>query len=381
MEERFTELNYYCERVKENANLTDKQKEEILKGLNKLRKILGENQLKEALRKRHPIFDFLRNQAPWSQFYVAELGRKLMMLRDVPNFERLKATLMSKDEFYSAEAELEIAVKMKKAGFDIDLYPTLDSKESDIKVCLDGEEYFLEITTLQASEEERAASKTFHFLTWPFLFDNRISIVGKIHKALSIPHILELQRKIRNGITKAIREDRCVELIEPKVMDYFICPKKKAKELYNWLRRKGLKATFEGPSWYDRIVEPRRIHKRFQEKYKQLPKDRPGIVVIFSSILHLGRIASNYETLVDMLEETIYAHSRLICGIIVSYYGSVEPETKLIQEPHYVFASKYYPKVLRQEETVIIKNRYSKFKINEKLLRAFIDHREPKRTD
>jgi len=369
VEERFTEFNYYYERVKENDTLTDRQKEEIIRGFNKLMKVFGESQLREALRNRHPIFDFLRFQAPWSLFYVAELGRKLMMLGEVPNFERLKTMLMNKDEFDSAEAELEIAVKMKKAGFDIELYPTVNSKESDIKVFLDDEEYFFEITTLQASEEERAARKTFYFLTWPFLSDNRISIMGKIHKTLSIPHIHELQRKIRNKITLAIKEDRCLELAEPRVINYLICPKNKVKEQNNWLRRKGLKASLEGPSWYDRIVEPRRIRKRFQDKCKQLPKDRPGIVVIFTSLLYLGGIESNCETLVDILEETIYANSRLICGIIISYYGCVQPEiTKLIQKPQYVFSSKYYPKILRKEETVIIKNRYSKFQIDDNSL-------------
>ena len=362
--------DYHFDIVKQMCDVSLEEKLRILQGMKQLRTSMGSERLKDAVEMGHPILGTLANQAPSARYWLANLGKKLIMLGDVPNIDTLKQMLASKELFSSALAELEIAAKMKMAGFSIELHPRANSKESDIRVNVDGQDYFMEITVMRASSDERKARKTFDDLTTRFLMDSRISIAGEIHKPLSLPSIRRLQEKIRKSIDLAVEEKRCIEISEPRVIDYFICPSGKQDEFKEWSKKKGLTGTFVGPT-ID-VDEIRRIRQAFAEKCKQLPRNKPGLIVIYGHNIFLGLGGDYFRNLSDLLEETIYDHRRLIGGVIVStYFSGQPPEIEVKEMPSYVFRRNFDAHTLSQEDVLIIKNKYSEFPINEKLLRAF----------
>ena len=368
--QRLANWNYHFDIVKQMSDVSSEQKLRILDGMKQLRTTMGSEWLKDAVEMGHPILITLANQAPCARYQLADLGKKLTTLSDVPNFDRLKQMLANKELFSSAIAEVEIAARMKMAGFSTKLYPRADSKESDIRVNVDGQDYFIEITVMRAPHEERKAHRTFDDLGMSFLMDSRASIAGKIYKTLSRPSIRRLQEKIRKSIDIAVKEKRCIEIYEPRVIDYFICPNDKQDEIQEWIKKKRLTGTIVGPPVY--VDEPRRIRQTFVQKYRQLPKNEPGLIVIYGHNLFLGLREKSFRNLSELLEETIYELDRLIGGVIVStYLGVRTPEIKVKETPSYVFRRNFDANTLSQEDVLIIKNRHSEFPINEKLLRAF----------
>lgn len=169
-----------------------------MKGLNDIRLVFGDEWLEEAVKVRHPIASsYLLNLAPWTRFWLLAFSEKLVMLSRESNFEKLRRKLMNGKTYAEGFAELDVMAKIKKAGFSMELYPTENGKEVDLKVMLDGQEYFIEVTLMRPSEESRKASRTFNQLTYPFFSFQDVAINCKIHKLLSAPHIQELQERIK----------------------------------------------------------------------------------------------------------------------------------------------------------------------------------------
>lgn len=368
-ERRWSSWDYHFKRISTDEEITDADRVEILAGFKALREIMGEEWLGQAVRSRHPLYHRLMNLIPLSQLSVARIGLQLKELESIPNIDRLRKRLMSKYEFASAEAELEVTSFYREAGFIVELYPPVDGKEADLLVKIDGKEFFIEVSIIADSEDAGKASRTLHELTWPFFPEHGVAMSGQIYKALSTPHIRELKKRIADAINQVRNTKESQEVTESGVCHFFIAPREKTEELKEWQKRTGISG-FTGPPI--NVDEIRRLRKRLEEKNRQLPEDKPGVIVVYAHSLTRQFFEPDfYPQLIYELEETVYEHENLIFGAIITSGSDFLPQTQ-VEDDNYILGHRKSHAPVMKQDVVVIKNRFSKFSIDEDAVHALL---------
>lgn len=360
--------SYHETVIQESKDLSSVDKEQILTGLHQIRRILGKSFLEIIVQQRNPILSYFRNTAPWTRFWLKEFGEMLSTLETSLRFERIKQKLISKEDFSSAISELEIAYRFAIAGFSVEFYPKHGRYECDLLVQKSDKKVYVEVSNIGPSQEERKSSYTLNELTKSFMFDPEIQVDGKIYKWLSNPRIAEIRNEIKIKVQKAKKEDKCFEISHPGIVDIIICPRSLSARAHNLLKQKRTGSHFEGPS-YD-IDEMRRVGRTIRDENKQLPKNEPGLIVLFNDNIAVEGDAESYQELADEIEEEIYERSNLIGGVLIfpHFVGSDEGSG---YEEDFAWSRRTRYR-LGGENTLIIKNRYSKDKIDEKIIQALI---------
>lgn len=367
MSHTFNTWNYHEKAIQNNKELKNEDKQKAIAGLQQIRRLLGEDFLEHAFQTMHPIVSYFRNEAPWTRLWLAEFGSMLSHVQDDHGFQELKERLISKEGFFSAISELETGYRFSVAGFSVEFYPSSGKRRCDLRVQKGDTRTYIEVTIIGPSQEERETEHTFYELAWSHLSNSDIEIAGKIYKALSNPRIAEIKRKITTSIHEARRKQECIILSEPRIIDIIICPKSMSSNLSDWLRKKGLASHFEGPSY--NVDEIRRARKTLDEENRQLPKNEPGIVV-----LNHGRIfmpnSDAIERLVYELEEEVYKHSNMVAAVLV--FTDVVGANEAGRHGRDFVWSRKVKYRLYGENTLVIKNKYSRFQVDEEIVSALI---------
>jgi hypothetical protein len=301
---------------------------------------------------------------------VARVGYQLENLKSVPKFERLLKRLMSKQEYLSAEAELEVAACFLQGRFHVEFYPSVGSREADLCIEAGGDKFYVEITVVGESQDAQRSSQTLNDLTWPFFPEHRyIAMSGRIYKSLSAPHIRELKNRIAAAIQETKDRHESQELIEPGVMELLISPRDKADELKSWQQQKRISG-LQGPPI--EVDEVRRIRNKLEQKNRQLPTNEPGLIIVYAHALISQFFEQNFhKSLVNQLQETVYEHENLILGAIIAY-GSGSSTAATEKRDDYVLGHRQLYTPLMQEDVLLIRNKYSKFPINEAVMNALL---------
>jgi len=209
-----------------------------------------------------------------------------------------------------------------------------------------------------------------HELTWPFFpAYGDIAMSGRIYKALSAPHIQELRDLIAAAIQEAKSRQESQEVVEPGVIEFFISPRDRTDELKAWQQRKGISG-LQGPPI--EVDEVRRIRNKLEQKNRQLPANKPGLIVVYAHALLSQFFEQNfYESLVSQLQETVYEHENLILGAITAYGSASSPEVAKKRDD-YILGHRLLHTPLMREDVLVIRNRYSKFPIDEQIVNALV---------
>lgn len=360
--------DYFIERVKKAGYLTREQEKRAIEIIYKIREIFGEAWLENALKTNHWLIVLLGDRTANAFFWILEFGEKLKEVENIKNFDELLRKLKNAKEFSASNAELEVAAKLKRASIDVELYPKIDSKVCDLKAKTTDAEIFIEVAAMGPSIAERGASKAFelvNLIAWNFDIEGSC----KIHEILSAPKREELKRKIKYAIKEVKKEGCCRDISETGVIDCIVCPKNKSEDLSKMLKEKGLKRTFEGPPYSINAIE--RIKKKIRKKTRQLPKNKPGVIIIFDdSLLGWTREQEDYFKIAHELEKTIHGNSRLMLGIVIDKSLGIGSEASY-REMGNLISLRKSPYGMLQEDTIIIKNKNCKFLINGKILNAF----------
>ncbi len=363
--------DYYKEQVKTAGYLTEEQENRVIEIIYKMKEIFGDDWLEKAVETNHWLIVLLGDRTSNAYFWILEFGEKLKEVENVKNFEELLRKLKNAREFSASNAELEVAAKLKRAGIDVELYPKIDSKVCDLKAKTIDAEFFMEVAAMGPSIAESEALKTFELvrlIAWNF------DVAGscKIHEILPALEREELKRKIKYAIKKVKKEDCFRDISEAGVIDCFICPKDKSENLSKMLKEKGLKRTFEGPPWSINAIE--RIKNKIKKKTGQLPKNKPGVIIIFDdSLLGWTLREEDCRQIANDLGEIVYGTSRLMFAIVINKslgIGSKRPS----REMGNLIILRKSPYGMLQEDVITIKNKNCKFPIDEKILNAFLKY-------
>ena len=363
----------HFDRVSQSDSLSESEKTEVISGLEKLRKVFDDAWLWETSKVGfvHPLIGNIANYAPWSLFWLADFWRKLAALKGLVKFEELGKRLRDSKEYGGAKAEVETVVRLVDAGItEVELYPKVSvrnkEKKPDLRAVVDGEDFYFEVTSLGDSEKSRKAWDTFSELALPS-FDPALIHFLQVHKILSKPHRNELKTKMlqANREVKETKEHRYVG--EPGVLDYLVIHQSKQAECDTLVERYGVRKENTGPAFQSDDVE--RLKLRLKKKSEQLPRDKPAIIVVSGSITYYsGSPESFYDNLVSQVEETIYDQDNLILGVIINVDVG-RGQASRIEKTNYVLVRT--SRNLLAETVIVLKNRYSKFHVNEKILSAF----------
>lgn len=356
--------------ITESDSLTDDEKQEILDGLAKLRNIFTDAWLWQAVEDRHPLVWYITNYAPWSQSWLAELGRRLDFIAFLPQFDELENRLLNPKEYAGAIAELDMAYKLTNAGFEVELYPQVGEKKSDMKALINEKEVYIEITNLQPTLKSIKASETFDQITFPYTFNHDVIIQCQIHKILSKPHINELRVKIEKAIAEVKETQDYVYIGEPNVIDYLILHRSKENDLDSLVSKYGMKREISGPSFS--VDDVRRLENKIWGKINQLPKDKPSVIVIYGNITYFsGKAEEYYSEIASDIEEVIYSHNNLIAGVIIGEEAGMRETDIVLQRPNFTFIRDTYCHLLSQS-ILIISNRYSDIPFKDELIKELI---------
>lgn len=214
---KWGDWEYHFKRIESDENISKTDAQEILDGFKALREIMGDEWWRNAVRLRYPIFHRIMNLLPSSQLSVAKVGHELKALEGSKNFKLLQKRLGIKDQYYNTEIELEVAWCFKTAGFEVEFYPTVGQKEADLRIILNQNAYYIEVTVVADAKQAQRATETLHKFTWPYISESEIAITGRIYKILSGPHILELRNRLNLAIEEVKNSHECKEVIEEGV--------------------------------------------------------------------------------------------------------------------------------------------------------------------
>lgn len=356
-------------------SLKHEEKTQVLHGLTKLKQVLDDDWLRQAGKQHHPLVAYILNKQPWSLLWLAEFGMKLDALRKLPNFDRLARRLRNSKEYTGAEAEAEVAAKLVTEGItNVELYPKVEvkgkPKEPELRALVDGGDVYFEVTVLREPKDSLDAWRTHQELRYT-LFDretlHQLLYFCQIHKILSKPRIEELKANIKRAIAEVKQTRQYAYIGEQGVLDYLVIHRSKQEQCDALVNRFGMKKEVSGPPFESDDI--RRLKHKLREKSRQLPEEKPGVIIVFANLIHFGSPERFYEELVYQVEETVYDRDNVVLAVIISKTGELGQVSKVDRKPHYILVRK--SRNLVQESVVVVKNRYSKFPITEKVLRAF----------
>jgi hypothetical protein len=360
--------DFFLDRIEKNPLFNDREKKSIVESLTSLCQIFDDEWLLEARETYHPLYyQYISNSVPWTQFWLVDFSKALDSLKETPNFDWLVKRLKLSKEYYGAKAEIEVAWKLKKASFDIEF--CLDTKKEgpDIKASTRDRSTYFEVNILNVSEEARRAGETFNALT--DFGEHDLHQFCKVHKILSKPHIQELSAKIDNAIAEVKRTKEYVAIQEPGVIDCLIIHRSKEATIDTVLNKLGVKRELSGPPYG--TYEINRLRRNLRSKARQLPLDSPGIVIMYWDFSYLGSEEEFCNQLVCDIEEELYDHNHVAYWMIISNAVELSAQNKAITKANYTFVRKCSED--SQQEIIAIMNKYSKFTIDEMILKALIN--------
>ena len=357
----------YISSLMEDKEITEPQKRLILDGWLKLKEIFDDEWIQTASR-WHPVLSHLQDTAKWSRLWLADFGERLSELKEeIP--DKLKQRLLRESNYYSAHDEIEVASNLNRKGYAITFVKEMKNRPTtDIIARHNNREICVEVTKKGISEDEQKEIRTYNELT-KFLYINpdRTKYFCKIHyqPPLSTPRLRELTEKIQEKFEKARNETGYEKFIEPGIIECYICTGE------NINRVPPEKRVIEGPSKYkDGSDEIRRIKGTIEDKvhkHPQLPEDKPGVLVIYDTILMLMPMITRqdfYLKLVYELGEVVNEYPQLSALVIIVTF--ISTEEKITKEGHnYAFLKRLEENGAVSRYTLTIKNSYPDYPLTQ----------------
>jgi hypothetical protein len=390
----------YIQHLDEIDGLTVEQKESAKQALEYLRRpeVLGERFLAHARRDKHPFFDYITGITPWTRKMkrLTRFAEAWKSFQGAAGFSESVRDVILKygRKFAERESVLEIAYKLHNAGLSLSFDPKatvlkrrgftgrqLPFQTTPDLMAVDnesGEEILIEVSSLTWGDLKESASRThreiFDLVTHGALFRRELSPRVRINRVLTKEELKEVVARIREAINDAKSSNEFRELIIEGTLEMCLAPWREAERADRWAAERGIKdIPVEGPSYmpYDPVRLKNLIRK---EQEDQLPKDKPGIVIITAdwSLLFFSK---GYGEIISPLEEILNECPNLV-GVVVSHtYQSGEEHEFVVTEGSHTFIKRNTNEGLI-EETIVSFNVVSQFQVPnstiEKLRRAFI---------
>ena len=354
-------------------DITEEQKELVRNAFSFLKNELGENYLKE-MESIHPMYFHIHNYVLASRLWFVELAADIKRLKEFPNYKSLYRRLKNSRKFPEAFSVLELAIKFCKVGFNIEFDPNVKingkPKEPDLKVINSSntESFFCEVSVLNVSVIEQNAMnsgmKLFNaVMSFPYL-----QFAGKVERILDENEIKNVSDQIFELKKKVNEESGFGELRIKDVLTLGLSSEENKEQIVKWAKEHNCEVgNFEQP--YFESNELKRMKTKINEKRKQLPYDKPNLIMIYANTFFYT--SGEPIHVINELEKHLTKYKN-INGVIIrgKFMGTIEPLIAKIKQ--HIFIQKYQYDAYA-EQYLILWNMAGEKKFNDETKKSIID--------
>jgi hypothetical protein len=365
-------------------NLSDTDKQRAKESYQYLRGVFGEGYLKRACKQGNPMFFwFFSNAANSARLSMIRFTDALKALERVQNYKAILKRIRrpkNLDDLAEGSSVIDVAHKFYEAGFEVEFEPIVSvtnhrgvagPKKPDIKIVnrTTDEEIIVEVSRMKASDHQNLTERTFHVI-WRALVDDGmhhdpealkdilhpryIQPYALIHRGLEEQELKEIVDKIRSLVAHVRKTGKFSELIIPDTIEVGIGPYDDHESAREWAAAKGLNENdlVQGPDILSDEIARAKVKLRV--KLKQLPEDRPGIVVMHVSE-NLIFFVYDVRWIVAAMAEEVEKHPNLLCAIMSNTFTDGSNQSSSVEIGPHTFA-----KVIRSgggcEQSLFVRN-------------------------
>jgi len=348
-------------------DLNDAEKQRLRNSYLYLRRFLGDGFLRRAKHEGNPIFWYFTDASTSAKRSLIKFVAALEALEDCANFSvirkdlsrRLKtdndrerlmekmSTVRVAHRFLTAGFTIEFETKVKVAdhrGRLADKVPDLQLIDSD-----NGQEIIVEVSHMESSDQQRLIERTFHRV-WRLLIDQEMHGDPEALKDILNPRYILPRAWIHRGIddvelddilrrTKALIEQvrasgEFGQLIIPGTIEICIAPYDRHELADEWASKRGLNLSDMVTGANIDSDEITRARMKLKEKLKQLPEDKPSVVVIEAS-KNLLFLVYDLRWVALCLAEELTKNPKLLWAIFYHSFGAGQDRSYSVEiGPH-----------------------------------------------
>ncbi|HKV39902.1 MAG TPA: hypothetical protein VJX67_11870 [Blastocatellia bacterium] len=308
--------------------------------IEQLRDALGDDKwLAEALRTGHPLLRYyLLNATAWTRSVLIRIAEAIEALRDKVGFARLMEGLRDPAKFPERQSVLDAGYRFHRAGFDVVFDPKVRiprkvsgelEKEPDIKL-IDpdsGEELFVEVSAQHLAAEHDAISRFSGQLNDHLrclMRQRSVLIQARFHEEmtkLSDSSVQDILIRIDNCAREVQATGTFETLAEQGVIEVGIAPLHLSKALEYWAAAMEIEKSqvVSGPSIALKDLK-RLVLDKFGKEVRQLPMDRPGILIVTATDSLLFA-AHHPEEVGARIAHFVQRWPQLICAAVTYCHG------------------------------------------------------------
>jgi hypothetical protein len=356
-----------------------------------LRAVLGEGYLKRASRQGNPMFSwYFLNSANLARLSLIRFAEALKALEGAPGYSAILRRIRrpkSLDEMAEGDSVIEVAQKFLRAGFSVEFEPRVSvtdyrgvagPKSPDMRVVdvETGEEIIVEVSRMLPSDSQNLTSHTYEVIWNVLVRDAMLSDPEALKNVLAPRHILPRARilrgieeeelrvvveQIRTLVDRVRAAGEFGELIIPDTIEVGIASYDDHDRAREWAASRGMRENdqIEGADILTDEISRARV--KLRDKLKQLPADKPGIVVLMPAGTNLILFVYDIRLLVASLAEEVERHPKLLCAVMFHTFQEGGKESFSVNlGPHVVTKLVRSDKVT--EQSLIIHNTACKYK-------------------
>ncbi|MCD9187017.1 MAG: hypothetical protein LUM44_11330 [Pyrinomonadaceae bacterium] len=386
--------------------LSVSEKARAIQALQYLRGLFGETFLKKCFDNRHPFYYELANSAPMARLRLIRFAESLQCLERSTGFDTMVTRLRRakySDEFKEASTVVETAYKFQKTGFTIIFEPKVKivnvvgkeiPREPDIKIINpeNGEETFVEVSRLRESEKQITSGNSFDTIWFLIhrIMDASLVIdidrernkqihrhvlpYANILKHLEREELDEVIPQITSLAEKVHETNEFHELIVENKIEVAISPKHDHSKAKAWAETRGMRDLVESPPIP--LYETHRARMKIGKKAKQLPSDKPGIIVITTEETLLF-IAYPVNLIINELKSEMSQYPQLKYVVLSLKLGESPKNPVTISLDEHLFIKKTREDLVT-ESNILIDNSAFNLEMSEpttkQIMQAFINN-------
>jgi hypothetical protein len=292
------------------SELSDAKRLRTEGSLRHLRQSLGEGYLKRADRQGNPLlFWYFTDWSDGARRSMIRFTEALKALEGAPNFKAILRRIKNPknlDELLEGLSVIEVAYRFSHAGFSIEFEPTVlvtnhrgvdGPKNPDMKVVDTGtgEEIIVEVSRMKPSDHQNLTSHTYHAIHNVLVYESmqcdpealknptiprHILPYAKIFRGIAEDELKGIIKQIRKLVDQVRTSGEFGELIIPDTIEVGIASYDNHAPAREWAANRGMREhnLVEGANILtDEIA---RAKVKLRVKSKQLPDDKPGIIVL-----------------------------------------------------------------------------------------------------
>jgi hypothetical protein len=367
-------------------DLEDAEKQALQYAYLYIRQFLGDGFLRRAEHEGNPIFFwYFTDASPGAKRSLMKLASALEALEHCANFgvirkdirRRLK-TDDDRERLMEKMSTVRVAYKFLTAGFTVEFDPNVNvtdrrgrlaHKVPDLQLIDNdnGQQVIVEISHMEASNQQRIIESTFATV-WRVLIDREMHGDPEALKDILKPRFILPHAWIHRGIDEIELEDimrrtkelaRHVrtsgefgELIIPETIEICIAPYDRHELAREWARKRGLNEADMVTGAYIESDEIGRARAQLKHKLKQLPDDKPSVIVIEASKNLLFFVYDLSEVALSLAQE-LTKHPKLLSAIFYHTFGAGPGESYSVEIGPHTFVNQSINDLATQQSLIV----------------------------